>query len=87
MRFCQKLIFLHFLACRSNRFDLMKACKLGNRPKVSNYDSIFKNPKNGQARPKFGIFLRKKKKILAGKNRKNYFFLNRLENVLGSILG
>ena len=85
-RFCQKVNFLHFLVYRSNRFDLMKACKFGNSPKVSNYDSKFKNPKIGQDRPKFGIFS-KKIPILAGKNRKNYSFLKSFGECPGVNIG
>ena len=51
-RFCQKVNFLHFLVYRSNRSDLMKACKFGNSPKVSKYDSKFKWPEIGQDWPK-----------------------------------
>ena len=59
---------------RPNRSDLMKACKFGNSPKVSKYDSKFKWPEIGQDWQKSADFW-KKIPILAGKNRKNYFFL------------
>ena len=72
-RFCQKVNFLHFLVYRSNRFDLMKACKFGNSPKVSNYDSKFKNPKIGQDRPKFVIFLGKNPNLGRKKSKKSFF--------------
>ena len=54
--FTQKVDFLHFLVYRPNRSDLMKACKFGKSPKVSDYDSKFKWPEIGQDRPKSAIF-------------------------------